>query len=312
MIGYDHVPIPHLVINSGTTALGDSIARLQVIPEVFKEAPHVRRIHVLVAPYLLDFAAQLFANLYPITLHPIGKQLPSFLDGAPGINLGTDTVTTLRMPLIDHAYIHLIQRLPREELKYTQVAPITVQLPAAYYVVGTLDYTAQVRAMPLQVFEKIASDLHVPIVLLGNSKNVELTEQPRINHSNVIDMRDKTTISEAHAYIHNAKAIFGIDNGLLHLAATTATPIIAGFTTVSPEARIPKRLNGPITALTPASSVCRFCQSDSHYVYGNDYRNCFKYTKDCIKDLTANRWLAELTKYLPFDHRPILQGGTHD
>lgn len=58
----------------------------------------------------------------------------------------------------------------------------------------------------------------------GNS-----TEQDLIDTGNVVDLRGKLTLPEVVGAIKKAKMVFTLDNGILHLAAATETPIVGLF-----------------------------------------------------------------------------------
>lgn len=284
--------VPHLVIDLGTKALGDCLARIAVIPELFNEAPQVLRAHVLAPKYLVEFASRALA-LYPITVHAKEDRLPEWLNGAPLFTFDSADLTTLRMGLIEHAYILLTQQLPRKRLLYPQVAPSFGERIGQSYIAACIDFTSMVRTFPLKVFNEILDSVRCPIILFGNSANVPFTTQLNITHPNLIDMRNLTTIDEAHADITHARAFIGVDNGLIHLAGYTSTPIVAGYTSVSPATRIPPRLNGKAAVVEP-DPTCRYCQNETHFNYGHDYRNCAIAYPKCVTSLTTDKWLKGL------------------
>jgi hypothetical protein len=57
----------------------------------------------------------------------------------------------------------------------------------------------------------------------------------------VINLLNKTSISETWHLINNAAAVITMDSGILHLAGTTNTPIIHLGSSIKPEFRIPYR-----------------------------------------------------------------------
>ncbi len=105
-----------------------------------------------------------------------------------------------------------------------------------------------------------------------------------------------------------AKAVVGVDNGLLHVAGCTGVAIVGGFTTVRPEIRMPIRhniLGWNYHAVIPDKSLdCSFCQQDTNFLYGHDYRKCwYKEKKErteilCIKQLTADKFKTILESIL--------------
>lgn len=257
----------------------------------FQDVPHVTHLSIICPAYLIPFAKRMLA-IYPVTFYPMGSELPAFLDGAAAFTFFGETLTTLRIGLMEHAHLLLLQRELPPKSYYISVPPVDIAKPFVDYVVGTIDFTSPVRSMSVQTFLDIADGCPLPIVLIGNKSNLKDTNQPVLPaHPNIIDKRNQTTICEAQAILHHSRAVFGIDNGLLHLAGTTGTHIIAGYTSVAPEIRVPKRLNGKLTVLVPPEDTCRFCQSKSHFFYNHDFRNCaIVYTK-CIKSLTADKWI---------------------
>lgn len=126
---------------------------------------------------------------------------------------------------------------------------------------------------------------------------------PDINGVLGLDLIDKTTVLQAANIMSGALAVVGVDNGLLHLAGCSKVPIVAGFTTVSPDIRLPYRdgvLGKDCYVVTPpATLACRFCQQGTNFLYGHDYRNCL-YKNDsaldrlCTKSITADRFIHHL------------------
>lgn len=107
-----------------------------------------------------------------------------------------------------------------------------------------------------------------------------------------IDLRDKTTIKEMIYIMNQAHSIMGVDNGLIHLAAMTKLPIIAAYTSCSPETRCPVRygkLGGGIE-IVEADEACRYC-SDKWNISGHDFNNCYYATNACCKSLTLGKFI---------------------
>ena len=111
--------------------------------------------------------------------------------------------------------------------------------------------------------------------------------------------RDKTEIFQAAALIHKAKMIIGHDNGLLHLAGCTDTPIVFGYNIASPEHREPRRKVGKVfnVVVTPEELVCSFCQSRTNFVIGYNFQQCFYGDLKCIDMLFEDngaRWKRQI------------------
>lgn len=110
-----------------------------------------------------------------------------------------------------------------------------------------------------------------------------------INLEGVIDLTEKTSLREAAVIMARAKAVIGLDNGLLHLACCSRVPVVFAFTTVEPRLRLPKRREGAKTiTLTPPKELgCRFCSSHGRFVIGHDYADCLYRDNLCTKLITG-------------------------
>jgi ADP-heptose:LPS heptosyltransferase len=115
-------------------------------------------------------------------------------------------------------------------------------------------------------------------------------------------IREKTTLIEAGNIIAGAQVICGLDNGLLHLAGCTDTPIVAAYTTVRPEHRLPYRhgsLGSGCYVVEPDEDLaCRFCQSNMDFEFTHDFRDCFYKDFKCTKQITADKFIRKLDELL--------------
>lgn len=95
-----------------------------------------------------------------------------------------------------------------------------------------------------------------------------------IEYGKGIDLRDNTTLREAACIMARSRFTFGLDNGLLHLAACSDTTIIWALTTVRPDMTIPPRKGRTLVLTPPESLSCRFCQNNMRYLTGHSFKNC--------------------------------------
>lgn len=173
------------------------------------------------------------------------------------------------------------------------------------YAVVTVGVTTDSRKVPGKywnyVIEHIVSKGITPVFLgkttveTGNAANIGTSWDKDLRFDLGVDMRDKTTLIEAVAIIHHAEFIVGHDNGLLHLAGMTETPIIFGYNIASPEHRRPIRPKGKIydVTLTRKELACIHCQSTFNFVIGFNFRSCMYGDNLCITRLFEDhgkRW----------------------
>lgn len=300
----------YMHLNFYDGGLGDHIARLPAVQYLLDEYPFLY-LTVWCPKFFVEFGKQAVPGAawreyqthkpIPMTRYPLN---------AGSIN----GVTSLRSHLVDHAFMRIVDKqVPIEKRNYIQVKPIEYETLKQRYVVVTTGFTAAVREFKPQVVNEIVDFIKskdCEVVFLGSKEatvgagvqNIKGEFSKDIDFSKGVDLRNKTTISEAHAIIAKSKAIVGLDNGLLHLAGCTQVPIIAGYTTVDPIYRMPYRnneLGWNTHAIVPETSLkCRFCQSNMNFVYDFDFRNCYYDDFKCIKDQTAAPYIKHLEKLI--------------
>jgi hypothetical protein len=155
-------------------------------------------------------------------------------------------------------------------------------------------------------------------VLLGTTEKldvgipndgIEAKISSEIDKSLFVDLTNKTTLVEALGVIQRAKAVVGVDNGLLHLAHCTDVPIVYGLSSLLPEHRIPYRAPAPprtameafhggvrehgATEIIVADVPCSGCQSRG-FAINNDWRTCLFDDYACTLTLTSAKYLAKL------------------
>ena len=107
-----------------------------------------------------------------------------------------------------------------------------------------------------------------------------------------VDLRNKTSIAELASIMSASMAVCGIDSGPVHLAGTTHTPVVCGYTSVSSENRIPVREHGVTIAIEPNLS-CIGCESKWHSTYWN-FENCYHKHAACCANMTADKFIHAL------------------
>lgn len=141
------------------------------------------------------------------------------------------------------------------------------------------------------------------VVETGNPRNIHTAWNNDTDHSGGVDLRDRTSLMQAASIMSRAAVVCGHDNGLLHLAGCTDVPIVFGYNLASPKHREPKRTKGMTynVCLTTQELACNFCQSNTNFVIGYNFRECFYGDTKCMTMLFDNdgeRWKKAIDKAL--------------
>jgi heptosyltransferase-2 len=161
------------------------------------------------------------------------------------------------------------------------------------------------KRWPTSHFAELASQLTLPVVLLGSGKEADLCleiEQaclqltagraaatPGQIHPSLINLAGKTSLAQALAVISAAHALVSNDSGLMHVAAGFGVRQVAIFGSSSP-------LHTP--PLNPQAHVL-WLKNDPDYQPALDCAPCFErvcplgHTR-CLNDIRADRVLALL------------------
>lgn len=296
--------------------VGDHICSLVAVDYIIRTYPWINLL-VWVPDFLKSFA---------INVLPDKANVRNFTEMKTEYDRKKTTIHTewdgrtspMKMHGVDYAFMRLcdevvpVSKKNYLRVKLDKVDVTTLELPTNThgYVVITTGYTAPVREFPASEINKVADYLlskQVNPVFLGQRETITGVTHVikgkfsnEIDFSKGVDLRDKTTLLQAAKIIQGAKAIVGVDCGLLHVAGCTSTPIIAGFTTVRPELRAPIRnntLGHNFYSVAPGALLeCRFCQSDTNFLYGVDYKYCMYKDYKCVSDMTAEKFIYYLEK----------------
>jgi heptosyltransferase-2 len=111
--------------------------------------------------------------------------------------------------------------------------------PQGFYVLAPGAEYGPAKRWPAAHFATLASQLTLPVLLLGSGKDAEVcaeiasavnTHQP----GHCVDLAGKTSLDQAIALIASAKAMVSNDSGLMHVAAAFGVPQVAVFGSSSP------------------------------------------------------------------------------
>lgn len=193
-------------------------------------------------------------------------------------------LTPSRFHLVQYASIGLLARVlkledaPYVPLKQVPVDHFEIDFDKAVIFVTTYrDITRHWPAAEITKTAEAVKDMGLVPVFVGKTgaianwtQNLAKTqwEYPGFG----VDLTNKTTILEMASVMAKSRAVVGMDSGPIHVAMTTNTPVVAGFTNVNPDARIPHR-KAQTVPVVANEIVCRFCQSDWNLDFWN-FQNC--------------------------------------
>lgn len=291
--------------------IGDGIAALTAVDYILKQYPWITPL-LWVPDYLVSLCKHLLPDDTPV--YGLSEMKGTYQPKRPTKTTSWDGNTSpMKIHCLDYAFLKLCDENPSIEHKnYLQIKPDLIDVTSfslpKKYVVITTGYTASVREFKAEAVNELAKgckEKGFEVVFLGQratktgvSFTIKGTFDTTIDYSQGLDLIDKTNLLEAAKIMHLSQAVLGVDNGLLHLAGCTDVKIIGGFTTVSPEIRMPVRnniLGWNYYPVTPDQDLsCKFCQQKTNFLYGHDYKNCIYKNPVCTDQMTADKFLKAL------------------
>lgn len=279
--------------------LGDYVCWSAALQYIHRTQPQVRG-KVWAPPWFIPLAARMLPDweisdrekLKPDTIvfRSYSQAIPQ---GIHPIDYGFMMFTNENQPPADWSFM---PELPPIKPNYCHGG-----LP---YVVLTPYATNATRTMPVAVYNALAERARehgFETVHIGShrfAKRESLIEEGYdLSGTNLLN---QTSLLEAHALMSGARAVIGLDNGLLHLAACSEVPLLFGYSIAAPRHRRPRRRSGVTVDVTPPESLpCRFCQSTMRFIpMTSDFGTCFYKDEQCLKDMTPELWCAGFDELL--------------
>lgn len=309
-------PIKRIDLVFSKGGLGDTIARLPAVKYILDTSTHVQKVRVFLQDFCVDYATYVLSSYADrVEFIPYSKMLELIdTDPAP-VGMTTDSThhTTLHSHLTDHAFHTLVDEQPVDLRAYDYVQ-VPTHVTSGWehltnYVVITCGFTSPAREWPSKEINKVVRALVAEGVLpvfMGKTESVFWGNASTKNQFREdlqfelgLNLIDSTSLLEASQIMSKARAVIGLDNGLLHLAAAADkhVPIIAAYTTVRPEHRLPYRLGqkgAGVSIIRPKGSSCKFCQSEARFVHEHDFRTCYFNDYECIKHITGEQFIEKL------------------
>lgn len=174
------------------------------------------------------------------------------------------------------------------------------------YAVFTPGATTKARTMPAKAFNEMVSycsgALGVTPVFLGKKdfaegRNMQTAKDyvaqfsKDYDYSLGVDLREETTLLESVQIMRGARFVLGLDNGLLHFAGCTDTPIIFGHNIAEVAERVIRRPppNATFNIAVPREALkCIACQSNMRFITGHRFSKCAYDDYKCLEYLFAN------------------------
>lgn len=119
-----------------------------------------------------------------------------------------------------------------------------------------------------------------------------------ITYDRGIDLRNQTTVMQAAHIMEHAVCVLGLDNGLLHLAATTNATVIFGYNITSVADRKPRRDWGRdfAVSLTKTELPCIACQTNGKLMLNHTFHKCWYGDSKCVDMLFASGQFEQAIK----------------
>jgi len=161
--------------------------------------------------------------------------------------------------------------------------------PREYAVFAPGSEYGPAKRWPAANYAALASQINLPVVLLGSAKEAELCEEIARAAPNCINLAGKTSIDQAVEWIAATKFVVSNDSGLMHIAAALSVKQVAVFGSSSP-------LHTP--PLNDKAAVM-WLKNDVTYQPPLDCSPCFErecplgHTR-CLNDISAGMVLAAL------------------
>lgn len=295
--------------------LGDLLGQLPAIKYSLDNHPQLE-VKLYVHKYAIELCQKVFAEYGDrITVKSTENNDKDYDDKLPARSPYAHKISNLSWHITDHAFATMVGRsVTPNHMNYLQMKPIKISefvLPERYAVITT-GFTSKAREWKPESVNGVTDWLvsqGITPVYIGKSNTPAHGEDAIIgnfhcNYENGINYIDYTDLFQAHAIMAGAEVVIGLDNGLLHLAAMSDVPIVAGFTTVDPIHRLPYRNNVLghncfVVAPTKEELGCIHCQSNWNFASTDfAFTDCGYDDFKCLDLMTADRWIEQIQKAL--------------
>lgn len=274
--------------------MGDLIGYSSALMWIAENHKQIRG-NIITYPHLTPLFKQMFKRFKDWKVYDRERLPSALLTDHTTFNPSLGSLTVLGCHSVDFGFMAYCQMCPPpREGNYYPALPLKDIINAvssmAPYAVMTPCATFENRQMPPELFNAIQLHLlerRIVVVWLGatefsDGRKASWLPEYKEPETNFVG---QTGVIQAAKIMSGASVVIGIDNGLLHLAATTDTPIVFGYTVASPEHRCPRRKVGNIWSITPDPKTlsCTFCQSKMRFMDDHDFKECIYKDNKCLE-----------------------------
>lgn len=312
----------------GNGGMGDLICYLQPLKYIEIHWRHLEKT-LYTFPYFVETARAYLDNSWTIVPTREDGQLvvptsiPLLLPDVSG------RVNLAGAHQLDFGFLMYLNMLPPEEWnQYPRAgnfagfgSVVNKAAGIGKYIVLTPGARVGVRKIPTHIFngiiDHVKSTGRTPVLIGKRSINktdsgYDTGFDPDYNYKECFDLTDQTEILEAMKVMDGADAVVGLDNGLLHVAGCTDTPIVFGYTVAAPEHRRPRRPSGRVYDVTP-NIACMYCQSRFRMIANVDLTGrCLYDDMACLETLTVEKWKSGINCALSSTDQPDTANGNEE
>lgn len=306
----------HVNVLLADGGMGDLLCALVATDYNIRNYKHCT-FNVWVPDYMLDFTKHVLTR--GAVIRPYSKAKNKYNEKLPGVTTkwGKSFHTPMRTHPVDYSFHMLTDKhiYNLNEKNYLQVRPDEIdvsrfKLPEKYVVIASAAVVA-CKSMPPETANAIIDYLlgkgYTPVFLGRRITDVGIQDMTieanslNVNYQKGINLLDRTSLLESAKIMSDAKAVVGMDGGLIHLAGFTDTEIIAGFTLVSPDHIAPIR-KGTQTykfhAVVPDEDIPnRFYQTNMNFNFNEDMRD-FEGWEKVLASMTPEKFIGVLDTIL--------------
>lgn len=296
-----------------STAMGDVLAAVPVVKYAIEKYHRVCDYRVIASKYFRDFFHFVPDDKFLVMEDDTWRFDKTYsarrLNDVDKKGGNLCRLTPAKMSLSHYASIGLMgEILDHNAYSYVPLKEVDVSrfgVDFSKAVVLVVSYRDVNRSIPNEELLKIAAYVHIrgfTPVYIGRTEDGAWKDRAPVSPFTPppygVDLRNQTTIPELATIMAKSLAVCGVDSGPVHLAGTTTTTLIAGYTNVDWRHRVPKRMAGRTIVVEPDPTLdCRYCSSRWAKDFYN-FLNCYHGHNNCVKTLTAEKYINALIAVL--------------